>query len=375
MRVVLIADEAFAVRERSLLARLGVGMADEGLRVIHALPRAVGEGRHAEVGAEFVLYESRGLQISRGWRAQQLARQIESLGSAEGEPQPGIVHAFGRGAWELAAETAHDLTAALIVEVASAEDASGVADFHRSHGLRGAALAADLLLEERVRAMAPEVAVRTTPWGVHAPAAPRSILDPARAPSLMLLGGGEPSAGRAAASASDRAALAAALDAIARAAAKWPDLAAFAEADAVLRAGLWDRVRDLGLHERLTLVPDAQGRADLALMVDLMLFPQSDRPRSIMLEAMAAGVAVVASPDPLSSVIADGRTARVADSSAAWPPAVAGLLDDPESARALGRSAHHWIKHHRKASAHVAAVIDAYEWVHSPESLRFPSVG
>ncbi|MFN0132223.1 MAG: glycosyltransferase [Phycisphaerales bacterium] len=362
MRVVLMADEAYAVRERAMLVRLGVGMADEGIRVIHATPRAASNPSD-DLSAEQVEYEGRGLTMSRGWRTRQFVERLAEVPSGSEGPI-GIVHVFGRGAWELAAETAHDLGVALAVEVASGEDAAAVADFHKSHGLRGACLVTDPLLEDRLRSMAPELAVRVTPWGVHAPSSPRAILEPERAPALLIVGGGE-----------DRAALGGALDAIAAAAARWSDLAPFAEGDAVMRAGLWGRVRELKLHERLTLVPDVQGRADLALMVDLMLFPRSAAPRSIMLEAMAAGVAVVASADPLSSVLADGRTARVADSPAAWTAAVVGLIESPESARALGRSAHQWVRHHRRASTHVAAVIDAYEWVSTSGTLRFPNTG
>ncbi len=38
MRILIIADESFASRERAMLSRLEVGLADEGVRVVHVIP-------------------------------------------------------------------------------------------------------------------------------------------------------------------------------------------------------------------------------------------------------------------------------------------------------------------------------------------------
>jgi hypothetical protein len=48
-----------------------------------------------------------------------------------------------------------------------------------------------------------------------------------------------------------------------------------------------------------------------------------------------------------------------------------GLLDDHERARELGASAREFVRQHRKASSHIAQVIDAYEWSMSSDAIPF----
>src|ERR1051325_8085310 len=105
MRILIIADESFAARERAMRSRLEVGLADEGFRVIYAIPRCAAHWHGPDLSAQTIPYESRGLAISRSWRAQQLVTAARKLGTDAERPFD-LVHAFGHGCWPMA-EVAH----------------------------------------------------------------------------------------------------------------------------------------------------------------------------------------------------------------------------------------------------------------------------
>jgi glycosyltransferase involved in cell wall biosynthesis len=148
----------------------------------------------------------------------------------------------------------------------------------------------------------------------------------------------------------------------------------FAESDAIQLAGLWPMVRRFGLADRFTLIPDLEARRELSLRGDILCLPDGRGEfRSLTLDAMAAGMLVIAAADPMISVLLEGRTARLIDRQASerWASAVTWALEDRESARRLAASAREFVRTSTRASSHVAAVVDAYEWMTSRESIPF----
>ncbi|MFG0259382.1 MAG: hypothetical protein ACF8LK_03435, partial [Phycisphaerales bacterium JB041] len=97
MRVVLLADRRFASRERSMLARLQVGLADEGIRVVLALPRGFAQDSD-ELFQETVEFEETGLPMSLRWRAGEVAAKLRASERASDDPAR-IVHVFGGSLW------------------------------------------------------------------------------------------------------------------------------------------------------------------------------------------------------------------------------------------------------------------------------------
>ena len=66
-----------------------------------------------------------------------------------------------------------------------------------------------------------------------------------------------------------------------------------------------------------------------------------------VLEALAAGVALVATPRAIEGIdVTDGLELLVADDDAAFARAVASLLDDPERRASLGAAARRWAEQH-----------------------------
>jgi glycosyltransferase involved in cell wall biosynthesis len=152
----------------------------------------------------------------------------------------------------------------------------------------------------------------------------------------------------------------------------------FAEAEAVHVSGIWPLVRRLGLSERFTLAPDVEARRELALRGDALVLPEAlGEHRTLTLDAMAAGMVVIAAADPLVSVLVDTRTARLVDKPSAerWAGALRWLAESRDPARALALAAREHVRAQCRASAHVAAVMDAYEWMTASESIPFGSEG
>lgn len=357
MRVLILADGSFARREHSLLARLEIGLADEGVRVAHAVPSDCRMETGSGIYSTSLRYESQGTAFSRAGRARRL---IESLGESEsGESgKPDIVHAFGEGAWRLAHEIAFQTGACVAIEVWSGalvhSAARTVQQWNRAQGGRPPALMTPgRILLDLLRNAAPDRAVFLTPWGVTTGDPMHDLLDPARAPAVTVV-----STGR------DPEIVAAALEGLATASTGAPELLIFLDSRAGDRAAIWKRARRLGLLDRLTVVADLEERREPILRTDLLIQPEAlGEHRSITLSAMAAGTVVVARADPLVECVSDpSRAALVGGPSpAAWGAAVAALLADREGALALASRARDYVHTDHSLSGHVRGVCGAYE--------------
>ena len=164
----------------------------------------------------------------------------------------------------------------------------------------------------------------------------------------------------------DTAAYANAFDGVASAIEANPEVMVFIDSEAAVRAGLWERAQRLGVRENISLIDAMEDRRDLVLRGDIIVYPEArGEHRTIILDAMASGMGVIATEDPFVSSLIDGRTARLLPqgaTAAQWGETLASLLHDPERTRALGASARAYVREKHRVSSHVAAVLDVYEW-------------
>ena len=374
MRVLFLVDESFAVRERAMLERLHVGLADEGVRIVHAVPQTLEDVPPSSFFVETVVYGLRGLRFSRKSRAQQLADRI--VGGADRPID--VVHVFGEPAWPLGLEIARLCGAPLALETwraglagrvrslraaaagevavgALCPDGAGVAEFERA-GMGDAAIPAF--------------------WGVHVQEEEREILPTEVAASIVVAGSG-----------ADAKAMAAAMEGLARALGPSNDTRLVIDADAARRAGLWKVLQQHGLTERTSLIEDVEANRALVLYGDVLVVPEAlGERRTIVLDAMGAGMAVLAAADANGSWLMEGDTARLVQTggagaavgmggvAGAWAEAVTGVLGDVAQARALGRRARGIVGERFRASAQVSSVMKAYERLTrvGEASLPFP---
>jgi glycosyltransferase involved in cell wall biosynthesis len=364
MRAIILADASFAARERAMLSRLEVGLADEGIRIVHAVPERSAHWHHGQVFSQQLTYKDEGLPLSLRWRVRQFAGELEALEPAAARLAD-VVHVFGAGAWEFGSELAMQIGAVLAVEVWAADLVRpAVRQRYGPEHLPALCLAPDAAMEGLLHnASGSSSPIRQTPWGVHTPSSSREILPDGRAWSAFIVGSGR-----------DTHAMLGALEGLAAAAADFPDLMIFADADGMMRSNLWPTVKRLGLVDRLSMIPDAEARRDPVLRGDLLLVPEAlGEHRSLTLDAMAAGMLVVAAADASDTVLSDGRITRLIDrrTSEGWQAALSQILSQPESAREVALAGRAFVKENRRASNHVAAVTDVYEWLTAGETIPF----
>jgi glycosyltransferase involved in cell wall biosynthesis len=365
MRVVIIADRLFASRERSMLARLQVGLADEGIRVVQALPQGV-EPASGGMLSETVHFEEAGLPLSLGWRAAATAQiLIESASASDGET-PQIVHAFGGTVWDFGLALAERLDAAFILETWRAGLSRAVQRvLAKSRGRTELiALCPDRGLVKRVQAEASGVAVRYSPWGVYADEPTGIALEPDRAWSIMVAGAGF-----------DRQAFSAAFEAIADVVRARPDVLVFVDALAARRTDLWCLAAKLGVRDRLSLVDEMDTNRDLVLRGDVLILPEArGEQRTLVLEAMGRRMPIVAAADPMNSTLIDGRSALLVPPGdrARWTQQLESLLSTRDLVESITASAREYVAEEHRPSRQVNCVIDAYEAVVGKKSIPFP---
>lgn len=365
MRVVIVADRLFASRERELLSRLEIGLADEGVRVIQALPaewaaQSTTAGQMSGLCAPVVTFASTGLPFTTGLRARRLAERLEEIDSGADDSPVDIVHVFGGSLWAFGAALAEACGAGLALETWRAgliERATNPISTLLKDVLF---IAPDPAIERALRQRG--LPTRLALWGVHAGDPPAPKLVAGRAPTIMLIGAGN-----------DPRAMRAALEGIGGCVRRQPDLLVFVDALAARRANLYDLAVRLGMLPNLTLIEEIESRRDLLVQGDILVLCEGNgEQRTIVLDAMTHSMVVLSVEDRFCEMLRDGTTARLVKnpSGESWAAALGALLDDPASARRLGESAREYIAKHRRASDHVRSVLEAYSWLRQDRSVR-----
>jgi glycosyltransferase involved in cell wall biosynthesis len=129
---------------------------------------------------------------------------------------------------------------------------------------------------------------------------------------------------------------------------------------------LWSIAEKARVLDRVSLMDRLEDRRDLVLRCDLLVYPDArHEQRTLLLDAMAHALVIVAAADDMVSHIQDGVTVAMplALTAAGWADAVRERLADRTGSKALGLSAREHIRQQRRASAHIAALVDAYTWL------------
>jgi glycosyltransferase involved in cell wall biosynthesis len=321
-----------------------------------------------ELFSPVVRYSARTVAIVRAFAARKLLRALADRLGEDDDGSFDFVHVFGGSAWGLGEEIAKILGATLILEIwrpGLISRAQEVArrmkkiDSHEEPVL----FAPDPSIEQA--ATESGALVRLAPWGVHVPDRSGVARINDRTRSVMLVG-----------NARDVKAFSAAFVGLVEATQYEQSTLIFCDAIAATRAGLWSVAKKMGALERLTLIDALETRRDLLLQGDLLVHPDSHgEQRSIVLEAMAAGMVVVAAKDRFFSTLIDGKTALIVDRSdpSAWKAAIAAALTNKSLADSVSAQAAAHMRAHRPASGHIRRVLANYEWIAGRNSIPFPA--
>lgn len=359
MRVLLICDRFFVRREHPLLERLEIGLADEGVRLTVAVPERTELQEQLTLLSGTVTYRMNGVGWTKGLRAAWL---LEGVGRVSSE-KIDLVHVFGGAAWGVGVEAAGRLQVPAVLEVWRAGLAGRARAFAARHPGRVVLSAPDPAVERELRRQSGGAPVRLTPWGVSAPPEPVTVFREGRTPAIVLVG-----------QARNSVAYLAAFKAAGEVVRELPEALLFADAVAARRAPLWKLAKEMGVRGRLSLIDEMEAQRGLALHGDVLLYPEAQgEQRTVLLDAMAAGMPIVAHEDPAVSSLIDQKTAVLVRSSHVeeWREAVRSVVQDRERARALGASAREWVREHRRSSAYIASVLGLYEWTVSSDAIPF----
>lgn len=378
MRVLILADRSFARREAAMLSRLEIGLADEGVRVVHAVPEHCLTSEAASVYSSVVGFDDTGWAWTRSRRAARLISALQGLDLVDAQAPIDVVHAFGDRAWSFALETARLAGAGVVLELcrgASISRAAAIAGNPSSSRASVRFVVSEPALGKALTKRIRTAPVALAPWGVHDPGMSR-ITTPRETPADVPLGVAMLSDTGDVRSVS--AALSGLQAAMRSAGREYMVFLDVESATPARVAALWALTGKLGVRDRVSMTPQMEAKRQPVLGVDLLVLPEAGgRQRTLVLEAMVGGQLVVALADPFLESLVDGRTAAVVPKPTpeAWAARLRPLLTEVEPVRALQASAHAFVVSERTVYAHSAAILKAYAAVSglTPVSTGEPS--
>ncbi|WP_445003692.1 glycosyltransferase [Halomonas mongoliensis] len=129
-------------------------------------------------------------------------------------------------------------------------------------------------------------------------------------------------------------------------------------------AALRERIKALGLEARITFTGFRRDLPRLFEALEVVCVPSRNEAFGLtVIEAMAAGRAVIGSDSGAIPELLDGETGRLApaEDATAWAAAMAELAGDAELRRRLGAAARRRVEEDFTLAAHVASLIEEYE--------------
>ena len=320
MHLALVVDPDRLVTDAAEVQRLAVALAGEGIRVHRVLPPWTDEPPLARLipASSFDFASSMLFRPSR----------LGALSSALEDDRPDVFVGFGARGFDAAAELAEDLDAGLVAMVATSDELDAMP--LRAHLERLDLLcAATAPIAVRAAKVVGDGRVSVLPLGIPVPS--RGNAPPASPQSLAIAGSGR-----------DDGAYRAIFRAIADVMPALPELQVAIELPPGHDPKLWRLAREMGVQRVLNGVGSLESVRPLALACGTMAVPEPVHGvRTIVLEAMALGRAIVAMDDPYADHLIDGVSAFVAQERSApeWTQLLTRALLSPEDARRVGDEA------------------------------------
>ncbi len=365
MHVGLIIDEERLLHEHLVLNRLSLGLVDEGAKFTRFVPdRPAIEGfddieRRVSLIATRVDVPMKVAPWMRRARARQIAAALEKA-------VPDVLVAYGSEAWPVATSLGNATQRPVVLDVWSLDQARAVPN-RRAAAAVSAYLAPTAPIAEELRRRVDPGLVTVIRTGVSVPRHAREILSHSdRSVSLAIIGGGR--------DVSSYRAMLAGLSLIVR---EMPHLQAAIELRGRHAHDIWREARRLELLSNLSAITDAAPLRALLTECDILLMPERyGEMRSLMLDAMANGMAIISADDPALDMLIDNETVAVVPEAEteAWARQMRKILNDPEHARQLGQGARDMVLAQHRSSDQVRHMLDFLDRVVTGDSIRFSDV-
>ncbi len=359
MHVALIIDGERLEHERQSLDRTAAGLESLGMRITAVL-REPENGLGAELPRIGPASVVRARMHVPAWvrpaRARRLADRL-------GAQTPDLLYAIGADGWQLGMDAARVLHRPLMLDVWSAELLRRVPRGRSAASVAGF-VAPTEPIADALRRKAGADLVSLVPPGVDVPRRPRKGRAAEGGIAIAIIGSGR-----------DVPAYRAMLGALSSLTREFPQIQACLELRGPAAHEIWRHARRLDLLSHVSSIADASHHRALLVGCDVLVVPERfGQVRSLILEAMALAMPVVAGDDPFLDMVVPDRTALVvcADDPDEWEAQIRRVLtEDPLAAR-LGRAARAWVAEHHRPEAHVERLAAALQGALSGGAMPLP---
>lgn len=327
-------DAAALARLRATLRHLCVGLVDHPvrLRLLSSTPQI----EALSLGPVQAMLHPRIRWPVAGRRT---ARIVELLS----EEPPDVVHAVSAESYDLAVGLAEALDAELALDVSSLDDCRRVAALGGGIHPHLIAFSAPLAEALRTRLHVPDDRIDLIRPGIMSEPDAAEFVPEGRVPTLLTVMPFQ---------------RVSRLELLIRALAMLRDrgvsFAAFLMGEGPREEALRALVRAKNLHACVTFANITIGAGELMQGADVLVMPAPIEHVSIrLLQAMAAGMAVVSVPSPVNDCLRDGETCFISreETPAALAAVLEGVLNDREGARRIAEAGLRHVREHHTVSA------------------------
>ncbi len=362
MHVVMFIDEERFKREARMLNGLARGLSDLGARVTRVLPTPVAaslEDRPDDAvipGVEDYAYPPR---VMPWQRRIQIRRWPEVLLDAD------VALGIGTSAWRWAVDFARVAEAAAVLDIWCAEQVRRATRPKKDSPVCGY-LAATRPLADALASQVGSELVSHVPWGLPARGTSRRS-SPVQCDeiSIAMIDAGL-----------DIESYQAVLGAVRRLLSEGVSLQLVVELRGPQGHSLWQYARQLDLLDHIACVSDAADCRPLIVECNLLLIPDRfGQMRSIILEAMAHGLPIVAAADPMIEVLAHDKSALLVarEEPDAWYGSIRKLLMDKDLYTRIGQYGRELVTQSATRERHVENLLRTLETAVSGSSIPFGS--
>lgn len=363
VHIALIIDDERLLHERIMLSRLCVGLIDVGCtltRIVPAQPETTGdEPGHSELGlAARINVPMNVLPWMRKQRAQGIAQTLQRA-------MPDVLYAVGYESWQVALDLTKQIERPVALNVWCTQLLRQL-PHHRSAEYINAYIAPTRRLVDALRERVEPELVSYVPQGVAVPPEPWPVFAGAdQTVSLAVVGGG-----------ADLVSYRALLGGLSRVFGEHGNVHVFMELRGPQQHEIWRHANRLEMLSRVSAITDAAQFRTLLTQCDVLILPERmGELRSLVLEAMAMGLPVIAARDPMLNMLVSGETALVVEEPEPepWSEAIRKLLSSHDFARELGLAGRRYVQENHRSSDQVAALLETLGQVVHGGSIDFMS--
>lgn len=353
MHVGLIVDQERLAHEGALVGRLVTAFLDRGMRVTRFLPREAPEpdppvdALRVDVNFDSALW-------MHGHRARALAHAID-------RSIPDVLFAIGRSAWAVGMQLAAEIERPVALDVWSAALARVVPRGRNAHHV-GAYVAPTHALARVLETRVDPALVAFVPPGVVLPPPPAPRSSRIALQSLAAIGSGR-----------NLDWYSSLLRGLARMVTDVPALQIALELRGPREHDVWREAHRLELLHNISAIRDAAPLRDLITQCDVLVIAEPiGAMRSVILEALAHGMAVVAARDDELGLI-DEHIGWIVESPDAdrWTTALEATVESPERAWKRGLEARSRVAEQHRPVHQAGALESVFERMIDGESLAF----